>query len=80
MSLYPFPSQLQVITCVLVGNNAGIGLLLTRVAPSAENEINETNSDPQGCSRANLCYCRNCNGVKSCNMEPTHIGYNDIND
>lgn len=37
-SLYQLLSRLQLITCILVGDNAGIGFLVRRVAPSGENE------------------------------------------
>lgn len=38
VSPYLLPSRLQVITCILVGDNMGIGFLVRRVAPSGENE------------------------------------------
>lgn len=50
-SPYQLPSRLQAITCILVGDNMGIGFLVRRVAPSGEMR-KEMQSDPQGCSRA----------------------------
>lgn len=37
-SLYRLLSLLQIITCVLVGDNVGTGFLVRRVAPSGERE------------------------------------------
>lgn len=51
-SLYRLPSRLQVITCVLVGDNWGIGFLVRRIAPWVRKMGEEMNGDPQGCSRA----------------------------
>lgn len=36
-SLYLLPSRLRVITCVLVGDNLGIGFLIRWIAPCGEN-------------------------------------------
>lgn len=77
-SPYQLLSRLQLITCILVGDNAGIGFLVRRVAPSGENEERNEKWSTKLQQSAAFLTAQTYNHMKNCSM--AHTNYTKLNE